>query len=47
MGKEKGIRRCLTKIIYAPISSDEKVELIRGLDKNGPFCNEMKKLFKK
>ena len=47
MGKEKEFRKCLIKIVYAAISDDEKVELIRGLDKKGPYCDEMNKLFKK
>ncbi len=47
MGKEKEFRRCLIKIVYAPISDDEKVELLRILSKKGPYCDEMKKLFKK
>ena len=46
MGKEKELRRCLIKILYASISSDEKVELLRVLDKKGPYCDEVKKLFK-
>ena len=48
MGKEKEVfKRFLIKIFYAPISSEEKVELIRVLDKKGPYCSEMKRLFKK
>ena len=47
MGKEKEFMRCLIKILYASISSDEKVELIRVLNKKGPYCDEMKELFKK
>lgn len=47
MGKEKDFRKCLIKIVYAPISDDEKVELLRILSKKGPYCDEMKKLFKK
>jgi hypothetical protein len=48
MGKEKeDFKRCLMKNLYAPISGDEKVELVRVLQKKGPYCDEMKKLFKK
>lgn len=47
MGKEKEFMRCLMKILYAPISGDEKVELVRVLQKKGPYCDEMKELFKK
>ena len=46
MGKEKEFMRCLMKIVYAPISADEKVELLRVLNKKGPYCDEVKKLFK-
>ena len=38
MGKEKEFRRCLIRIVYAPISDDEKVKLVRILDKKGPYC---------
>ena len=44
MGKDKEIRRCLIKIVYAPISSKEKLELVRILNEKGPYCSEMKKL---
>ena len=48
MGKEKeDFKRCVIKIVYASISSKEKVELLRILQKKGPYCSEMKKLFKK
>lgn len=47
MGKEKDFRKCLIKIVYAPKSDDDKVELLRILSKKGPYCDEMKKLFKK
>jgi len=45
--KEKEIKRCLIKIIYAPISDEKKVELLRVLRDKGPYCTEMRKLFKK
>lgn len=45
--KEKETKRCLIKIIYEPISSEEKVELLRVLRDKGPYCTEMLKLFKK
>ena len=47
MGKEIELRRCLIKIVYAPISDEKKVELLRVPNKKGPYCDEMKKLFKK
>ena len=47
MGKEKELRRCMIKIVYASIGSEEKVELLRVLSEKGPNCDEMKKLFKK
>lgn len=48
MEKEKEkYKRCLIKIVYAPISSDEKVKLVRILNKKGPYCSEMKDLFGK
>lgn len=48
MRKEKeDFNRCAIKIVYAPIGSEEKVELLRVLSKKGPYCSEMKKLFKK
>jgi len=46
MSKEKDYTRCLIKILYAPISGDEKVKLVKVLNTKGPYCDEMKKLFK-
>jgi len=39
--------RCLIKILYAPISTEKKVKLLRILRDKGPYCSELKKLFKK
>ena len=38
--------RCLIKILYAPISTEKKVKLLRILRDKGPYCSELKKLFK-
>ena len=45
--KEKETKRCLIKIIYAPIGSEEKVELLRVLRDTQAYCTEMQKLSKK